>query len=269
MHTITISTESATRDYSVPSSFEEMTERQLVAACRIMLGDTSMDVISAITGIEKEILSKLSSFQLYNITQLFESWNRQDVKLSFNEWKIPSITIGDRTYYGPASNFANITWGEFVYADQCMMQGYHKAVVAALYRQQREGYDGETDIRVPFSTYGTTRRFSVLEELDEATLLAIVLNYRAVRAASLEARYTSIFPYHDKNADKPDSNLPDDTPPEPEESVSQPFSWTAIHRNLIGDNIQDEEKFLQLPVHTVLYRLNQLIIESKKSHKTV
>ena len=269
MHTITITTNSATRYYSVPSSFEEMTERQFVAACRIMLGDTSTDVISSISGIEKEILGELSPFQLYNITQLFESWNRKDAKLVFKEWKIPEIIVGGVTYYGPTSNFGNITWGEFVYADQCMMQGFHKAVVAALFRQQRDGYTGETDIRVPFSTYGTTRRFEVLKDLDEATILGVILNYRAVRAASLEATYSSIFPYLDDHTENTDSDLIDDTPQEPEESASHPFSWTVVHRNLLGDNIQDEEKYLQLPVHTVLYRLNQLIIESRKSRKTI
>ena len=82
-----------------------------------------------------------------------------------------------------------------------------------------------------------------------------------MRAASLESVYTEIFPYHDLNT--ADDDGPNDNPPEPEEQPSQ-FSWTNIHRNLLGDNIQDEEKFLQLPVHTVLYRLNTLIQESKK-----
>lgn len=269
MYFVTVERDSQSKDYSVPESFEEMTGRQLVAACRIMLGKADTESVSVVTGIEKEIVGELTPFQLYNVTQLFDSWSVNGARLRFKEWKIPEIVVGGKTYYGPTSNFGNISWGEFVYADQCMMQGYHKAVVAALYRQRREDYDGECDIRVPFSTYGTTRRFEEMSELDEATILGIVLNYRAVRAASLEDSYSSIFPYHDDNGGKPDPNLPDDTPEAVEEEPTRPFSWTAIHRDLLGDRIQDEERFLRLPVHTVLYRLNQLIVESKKSRRTV
>lgn len=269
MHTITVSTDTESRDYSVPENFAEMSGRQLIVACSILLGNTSEDAVEALTGIGNEILSAMSPFQMYNITQLFESWNSKTESICFKEWKIPEIKVGDTVYYGPTSNFGNITWGEFVYADQCMMQGYHKAVVAALFRQKRKGYDGETDIRIPFTTYGTSKRFKEMNELDEETMLSIILNYRAVRAASLEATYTQIFPYHDAKVEPSNPDLPDDTPPEPEETASQPFSWTNIHRNLLGDNIQDEDKYLQLPVHTVLHRLNQLIEESKKNKKLI
>lgn len=175
MHTITVSTDTESRDYSVPENFAEMSGRQLIVACSILLGNTSEDAVEALTGIGNEILSAMSPFQMYNITQLFENWNSKTESICFKEWKIPEIKVGDTVYYGPTSNFGNITWGEFVYADQCMMQGYHKAVVAALFRQKRKGYDGETDIRIPFTTYGTSKRFKEMNELDEETMLAIIL----------------------------------------------------------------------------------------------
>lgn len=262
MHSITISTDSATRDYSVPSSFEEMTGQQLISACRIMLGHADAETISSLTGIENEILSELSPFQLYNITQLFESWNNKDVKISFKEWKLPAIRVGEEEWHGPISNFGNVTWEEFVYADQCMINGLHRAAIAALFRPKRKDYDGETDIRIPFTTYGTTTRFQLLADLDEAVQLAILINYRAMRRAALENAYRQIFPYHDTQPDDDDTS--DNSTPEPSS-----FSWISVHHNLIGDNIQDEDKYLRLNVHTVLHRLNAIIEESRKNRKKI
>ena len=248
-------------ELQLPESLAEMTGEQLVAAVRLMDGDDG-DPLRLLCGLPEEVFSALSDFQIFMLKDSF-SWIRQPnmATLSFKEWKIPSIDVDGEVWYGPTSNFGNITWGEFVYADQCMIQGFHRAAVAALFRPQRKDYDGETDRRIPFTTYGTTGRFGKLSVLDEALQVAILLNYRAMRAASLESVYTEIFPYHDLSTS--DDDGPNDNPPEPEEQPSQ-FSWTNIHRNLLGDNIQDEEKFLQLPVHTVLYRLNTLIQESKK-----
>lgn len=248
-------------ELQLPESFAEMTGEQLVAAVRLMDGDDG-DPLRIVCGMPEDAFAALSDFQRFMIMDSFGWLDHLDMSsLSFKGWKIPSIDVDGEVWYGPTSNFGNITWGEFVYADQCMIQGFHRAAVAALFRPQRKDYDGETDRRIPFTIYGTTGRFGKLSVMDEALQVAILLNYRAMRAASLESVYTEIFPYHDLSTS--DDDGPNDNPPEPEEQPSQ-FSWTNIHRNLLGDNIQDEEKFLQLPVHTVLYRLNTLIQESKK-----
>lgn len=248
-------------ELQLPSSFAEMNGEQLVEAVRLMNGDDG-NPLRLLCGLPEEVFSALSGFQIFMLKDCFRWISHTNIAtLSFKGWKIPSIDVGVETWYGPMSNFGNITWGEFVYADQCMIQGFHRAAIAALFRPQRKDYDHETDRRIPFTTYGTTARFAKLPNLDEAVQTAILLNYRAMRAAALESFYTEIFPYHDLNTS--DDDGPNDNPPEPEEQPSQ-FSWTNIHRNLLGDHIQDEDKFLQLPVHTVLYRLNTLIQESKK-----
>jgi hypothetical protein len=284
MNTLEYEYDGERHEVKLPSSFADLSGDQLVAAVRLMDGEE--EALRVLTGLPEDVWDELSAFQRYSICELFEWMLRPDPgKLKFREWKIPTLDVDGEVWYGPMSNMANITWGEFVYADQCMMQGYYRAVVAALFRQERKGYDGETDRRVPFTTYGTTRRFERLAVVASASSatgkdandggsalrrnggisameMAVILNYRAVRAASLEATYTEIFPYHDDNTEADDG--PNDNPLEPEETEKGQFSWTNIHRNLLGDNIQDEEKFLQLPVHTVLHRLNQLIIDNKK-----
>lgn len=249
--------------YKFPSSFGEMSGEQLMAAASFIINSDDENVLRILCGIDVDVFSELSGMQRYAIRGMFDFVLRCDTdKLSFGDWKIGSISVGGNAWYGPMSNFANVSWGEFIYVDQCMINGLHKAAVAAMFRQERKDYDFETDIRVPFTTYGTKHRFELLDSLPENIILAIVLNYRAMRNHSLEKRYSEIFPQN--NAKQDDENLPDDTPEDDGSVKTKQFSWTEVHRNLIHDCIQDEDKFLNLNVHTVLNRINQNIIYSKK-----
>lgn len=247
-------------ELKVPKSFSEMTGEQLVATIRMMNGEDVDKQLQLICGLPDDVFALLSEFQRFVLLDSITEVLNVDVNtISFKSWKITAIDINGEKWFGPMSNFGNIEWGEFVYADQCMIQGFHRAVIAALFRPQRTDYDGESDRRIPFTTYGTTKRFEQLSELDKDVQTAILLNYRAMRSASLAAVYTEIFPYHDVIAD----DGPNDNPPEPEEQPQQ-FSWSNIHHDLLGDNIQDEERFLHLPVHTVLYRLNEKIKDNRR-----
>lgn len=257
--TYTIGT--STTELQVPSSISELSGAQLIEAARLLTGgEPDMSVLS---GIPADVWADMAPFQQYAVRELFDFISAQSVReAAFKEWKLPAIRVGDDEWHGPISNFGNVTWEEFVYADQCMINGLHRAAIAALFRPKRKNYDGETDIRIPFTTYGTTTRFQLLADLDEAVQTAVLINYRAMRRAALENAYRQIFPYHDTQPDDDDTS--DNSTPEPSS-----FSWISVHHNLIGDNIQDEDKYLRLNVHTVLHRLNQLIEESKKNKKLI
>lgn len=257
--TYTIGT--ATTELQVPSSLSELSGVQLIEAARLLTGgEPNMAVLS---GIPADVWADMAPFQQYAVRELFDFINAESVReAAFKEWKLPTIRVGEEECHGPISNFGNVTWEEFVYADQCMINGLHRAAIAALFRPKRKDYDGETDIRIPFTTYGTTARFRLLEDLDEAVQLAVLINYRAMRRSALEERYRQIFPYHDTQPD--DDDTADNSTPEPSS-----ISWISVHHNLIGDNIQDEDKYLRLNVHTVLHRLNSIIEESKKNRKKI
>lgn len=256
-NTITYTIGNDTTEIRVPSSLSELSGAQLIEAARLLTGgEPDMSVLS---GIPADVWADMAPFQRYAVRELFDFVNAQSVReAAFKEWKLPAIRVGEEEWHGPISNFGNVTWEEFVYADQCMMNGLHLAAVAALFRPKRKDYDGETDIRIPFTTYGTSTRFKLLGDLDEAVLAAILVNYRAMRRASLEDVYRQIFPYVDARADDDDEGDKGNKEP-------SSFSWVAVHRSLIGDNIQDEDRYLRLGVHTVLYRLNSAIAESKRS----
>ena len=267
MNTIAYETDGRRTELEFPSTWAEMNGGQLIAACRTMLsgGDIPTADLAVLTGVPPADLELFSPFQLYSLREMFDFLHApaRDA-LNFREWKIGAISVDGGQWYGPMSNFANITWEEFVYVDQCFLNGLHRPMVAALFRPEREDYNGETDRRIPFTTFGTAHRYNLLGEPDPALQTAILLNYAAMRRASLESTYPQIFPQ--QGAAPADTREADFTD---EDSAADPqggFSWTGVHRNLLGDNIQDEEKFLRLNVHTVLNRLNQLITENRKRH---
>lgn len=247
-----------------PSSYEEMDGPHLRLAAALILNPDDPETLRRFCNIPPRLFSRLSSIQRHAIGNHTGFISATAATASFREWKLPELQVGGNTYHGPISNFGNVSWGEFIYADQCMMQGLYHAAIAAMYRQRRDGYSHETDIRVPFTTYGTVHRHGVISSgLSDSDALSVIINYRAMRRASLEETYTELFPQTAATEDE-DDTLPDDTPPAPE-TEQAPFSWTAVHRSLLGENITDEERMLALPVHTVLYRLNAAIAENRKN----
>ncbi len=267
--TLTYETDNAKTDLQLPDTVADLTPEQFREAVRHLTrpaGAPAADsLLTVVAGLPQEVVDSLTPFQRYRIEEELAFVTNPD-GYDFRDWKVPSVTIGGVVYYGPVSGFGNATWGEFVYADQCAIQGLHRALICALFRPKRKDYDGETDIRVPFTTYGTKHRFDLFDGIDPLDEAAILLNYRATRRAALERAYPEIFPYAGEKADKEKGDDDSDSEAEDEKRPSS-FSWVLIHRNLLGDRIQDEEKFLQLGVHTVLHRLNEVIKENRHRKK--
>lgn len=254
-------------ELSMPTTFSECDGEQLIAVAEACLGKLSDDdALNRIAGMPYEVISALTPYQHFKIVEALEPlFDITPQMLTFKEWKIPEIVLGEKTFYGPENSFGNVTWGEFIYVDQCMMAGMHQAAIAAMFRPERSPWDGETDRRIPFTVPGTKNRFSLFNDMEEAIKLAIVWNYRAVKTASVEAVYPAIFPYYDPDA-KPQED--DEDPGASKEETPSSFSWINVHRDLLGDNIQDEDKFLNLPMHTVLYRINARIVENRQRKST-
>lgn len=263
MNTLSYETDNTRCDLTFPSTIAECSGPQLTAVAAARLGQlTEGEVLQRLCGIPIDVVAELSPFQRFKILEATEPViHFEGNELLWKKWKFPTVEIGGETYYGPEDSFGNITWGEFIYADQCMIQGLYQAAIAAMFRPERPGWDGETDRRLPFTVPGTTHRFPKFGDMDGALATAIVWNYRAVRSAAVDAAYPALFPYFDPNA-KPEKEDEEDEPETKDEPTD--FSWINVHRSILGENIQDEDKFLYLSMHTVLYRLNTVANESKK-----
>jgi hypothetical protein len=251
-----------THIYHLPESIKEMTGKQLIEAIKYRNDKMAQKIASdsffqTLCSVNKEEIKLFFPYLKYKLEQFFEYLLDKEWEESFLEQKFRKVNINEKEFCGYDDNFGNTTWEEFIWADQLFIIDDYKKLIACLYREKRENYNGETDTRIPFTTYGIAKRFTIVNTLDDATLYALVFQYKAMRKASLEAKYTQIFP----EAVKYESDEPE---PEPEPNN---FSWVRVHRNILGDNIQHEKDYLQLNVHTVLNRLNEAIIESKKPKK--
>ena len=252
--------------HQLPENFNEMTGEQIIEAIKFQFAqpsDLSPSFIKTMCGVSEENAKLLSRFHLYSIAQQFDFLREKDWDVSFKEQKFLKINIGNTECYGYFPNFGNTTWEEFIWADQYFMDNNYRMLIACLYRQKRENYNGETDVRIPFTNYGITKRLQEVNKLDEATILALALQYKAMRVAALEEKYTAIFPYHEKLSEEET----EEEPQEKTESTDNNFSWVKVHQNLMGDNIVHEQSYLKLNIHTVLNRLNNAIIESRKRKK--
>lgn len=256
MKTLSFKTPKKTLNCNVPETWAELSNEQFVTATKMVQHGPTNKALATLTGAPIDYIQKLNRYQRLSVEQIFDFVYRANPdELQFTEWKVPTIDINKTTYYGPSSNFGNITWGEFIYTDQCFISGLFQAATAALFRPQRENYNGETDRRIPFSIYGTTARFSLFDNIPANITLAVVLNYKAVRRAALEEKYPYLFrPVYNTSDDEDD-----ESDEQPSSNQQNTFSWTHVHRNLLGDRIEEEDKFLSLNVHTVLNRLNNVV----------
>lgn len=269
MSVITLEVDGVKNDIVCPDTFSQMNGDQLIEACRYIIArKTSLSIpesfFTVFAGIPANILPSIDRYQRFSIIESFSWLCNENEKLSFRDQKIDSIMLKGIELYAHQGNFGNLTWQEFIYADQFMINKLYKNMASALYRPIRPNYTGETDRRIPFSIYGTNNRLSLFDEIDDALLLAIIFNYRAMRSACLEEKYTEVFPYRDMIDENENQ---DDDESEEEKTGTVNFSWVSVHRNLLGDQFYNEDKILQTNVHTILNRLNELIKENKKHGK--
>jgi hypothetical protein len=263
MHEIKVIVNEKERIFSAPSNFEEMLPKQFMEVIKWKTAGvipTSDEFIATMTNMPADIVKKFYPYHKYMIKEMF-GYILTD-ELSFKGQKMSALKCGNKLLFGYDSNFGNVTWEEFIWADQSFILKDYKTMIAVLYRKMKPKFNGEEDKRIPFTKYGIEDRKKLIDKLDKSTITALILIYKAMRHACLEEKYDAIFPYHEKVSG---DEMPE--PPEPNEPEEKKFSWVKVHQNLMGDNIVQEQQFLKLSVHTVLNRLNTAIIENRKSKK--
>ena len=88
-----------------------------------------------------------------------------------------------------------------------------------------------------------------------------------MRSACLEKKYIHIFSSKDDTIADENRKYDIDLDEEPDRGYKSQFKWVNVHRNIVGDDIKDEEKYMALNLYTVLNRLDAVIVENRKSKK--
>jgi hypothetical protein len=229
------------------SCWNELTEKQYLEVIKIFPGISSPfpdSLLVMMLDVHPEIFKQLSPVQKHYLEKTFDFLKD---KPDLSTLMIESFKINKIEYIGFQHTFSNTTWEEFTFADQYFLLGKYHHAIAVLYREKRENYNFQSDIRVPFSVYGMPKRIEAFQTLNPLVIAGIVLNYAALRDKYLINKYKYIFEGTQTSGNKNSS-----------------FSWIDLHRNILSENFFEEKKLLKSTLHIVLHRLNSVIEESRK-----
>lgn len=263
--------------YTYPDSYKDCNQKQFIACCKYFLDVNILWKKNPIMELKKDIMNiflqsfiefdgqdfaKLDDFAKYKLLLEMNWILREDSiqNISFLEPKIHKIQVGSVQLHGIHRNFGNVTWEEFIWADQCFIDHKNDMLAAILFREPIVPFNSDRDIRVDFNRYQLGERMQRIGKVPQEIILAIMLQYKAMRNASLEEKYSAIFPEFSTEVE----NEADSVKDLDENEVETKFSWVKVHQNIMGDDIVNEDKLLKLDATTVLNMLNNRIIKNRK-----
>lgn len=237
-----------------PSSWEELTKRQFIAISRTINGtEPDFHFLSVLTGINQILLKKLSSFDLFKLSEGIDFVGQAGNSHSaFIISKIPGTE-----FVSPKPKLTGMTFGQFIftesYYNDWMVTKDEKALnslVASLYLPSNEKFTNET---IPI-------RVGKIENTDSDIRKAIAFNYSLVMIW-LQKAYPLIFqtPFENQN---PDSDLRTDAINRV--SSKSQSGWLKLFESLVGDDLINRDRYAELPVHTVLRHLTNKYKENAR-----
>lgn len=252
------------RKLSVPESWAELDGKQLKDACayRVMqVGGTDNHYKTArrIIGADRRTWRKIPPAQKCLLCEELLGFITKETP-SFRDNKLPTVRAGLRRLRGFDDMFSDVTWEEFIFADTFMLKGMYQEAVTVLYRPANP----LTGKRRPFSEDDLPRNSRRTEKLDDLTIAAIAVNYRAVRKSAVEEKNRLLFPptddtYIDGELLKTETTKPQ----EPNQSAG----WADTHHLLMGDLAYEERKFLDSKATTIISWINRRIHESRERER--
>lgn len=245
-------------DLQVPSSWHELTPCQMIAVCRLYLGEGSEeDFLTVFFGIPVAVIRSMDSYHRYKMSELVQ-WI-SDCRAPHNTFLIPSLRGG---LYAPADKLKGVCLQQFVMADTFFTRYSADErdedlcrLIACLYLRPDEVFflDQAPAGRHWWSKapvlLDVEQRSRELASLDKDIRYAIFLNYILIKNWMSKA-YPYLFQEgsssRDNKAGKPSVN------------------WISIIDSFVGDKVTEYDKFLQMPATTAFRIMNNRIREGMK-----
>lgn len=249
-----------------PDNWSEVTAEQFIELTLFLKSEViskadRVIIAQLLLNIKNKELYAIKDIEGFQIEKIIELHDFIFTEKSFSRWIIKKTKFGKDCLYGPEDNFRNVTWDEFVYCDMYLMQYCSTErgtmldkIIATLYRNKKyhynprsENYNG--DIREDFNENTVESRAEKIGILIPTLVKqAIYINLKSVRK-NIELQYPHLFPEStDSETKKP--------------IKKSAIGWENVTRTLC--DFSNIDKIGKMPVHNILFELNERIKESKR-----
>ncbi|QNF34367.1 hypothetical protein HUW51_17160 [Adhaeribacter swui] len=209
MHLVELKYENKHLKKQVPASWNELTSKQLLRVVTALLtirnkSQLKFNLVEILLQVKTSFLILCSDEQLVNLIRLTRFVTSGGL---LTKQLLPVVSVGKwRKFYGPASNFRNLLFLEFIFADTYFIAWSKKQneellnkFIACLYRERTwfhfvkknlASYTG--DNRQAFNSHLVADRAQHISKLPPEVKQAIVLWYRGCRQ-ELEKNFPLVF----------------------------------------------------------------------------
>jgi hypothetical protein len=240
---------------SMPNSWAELTESQFIAISRVLNGiEPDYRYLAILTGIKKRLLQKLSSYDIFKISNEIDFIGKADKW--YDSFIIKDIcrrvsNPNSGQFHSPMPKLEGFTFGQFIFCDAyyndyvvTKNENALNHLIASLYLSKEEKFESK----------GNAYRSWKVNKVDLDIRQAIAFNWGLI-IAWLGKAYPLIFrePVEDnepQTGDKP--------------TVAKQSPWIKVFESLVGDDLINRDKYAELQVHTVLKHLTKKYKENAK-----
>jgi hypothetical protein len=232
---------------TLPERWSELTAEQLIAVAKNhSVGISEMVLLATMLGVKQNIAEKLTDYQRYSIAVELEFM--QDFKPLYL-FMIPSI----KGLNAPRPRLEGMSFAQFMYVDT-----YFEVSVLTDDNSQLAKFIG-----CLYLPDGKPFDEKLIQERAEYVILffrpeektAISLNYRLVKEW-LCSQYPLLFQAPVPETSDLKQNLVAER--------SRNSEWVKVYESLVGDDIVNQDKYAELPLHTVFRYLTTKIKENAR-----
>ena len=232
---------------TLPERWSELTAEQFIAIAKNhSVNINEMALLASLLGIKKNIAGKLTAFQRYAIANELEFMGNFKPFYSFSIRTLKGLNA-------PRPRLEGMSFGQFMYVDT-----YFEVAVMADDTAQLNKFIGclylpdgkQFDEKLIQSRADYVGLFFRPEEKT-----AISLNYRLVKEW-LCKQYPLLF-----QASEPETSDLEETQSAENKRGS---NWVKVYESLVGDDIVKQDKYAELPLHTVFRYLTTKIKENAR-----
>ena len=238
---------------NIPTAWNEVSTSQFIALAKMIFGISSAEeFFSSYLNVDKKIISRLSSFELFMLEKEITYINALGKGLNrFVLDKIP----GTR-FVAPGVNLEGVSLQQFMTADTFFSQflmtddlSFLDLLVASLYMRNNETFVSADKSQ---NVVDLKKNAALISLSAVSCRYAVLLNYIMIKEW-LSVTYPHMFPKNEDEVSKKEIKVKAKLP-----------NWLELFDSFVGDNIPAMQSYQSMPAMDAFRIINRRIKEGKK-----